>query len=623
MLTHELRSGLSRRGVSEHYERYRDYTATLLERSAATNTFSDKTGNCRLEFVDTLLRHPTESLAMAEAFTWNLHQRAQSPQNGMARLLAAAGNKLDLTPRPPLESSSISNPLRIVIDAVESADEALARAYAPLSPQARADLETHLYDQSTGKIRVGHAFADRALGREVCDRLEEIDYEALLDAARALAQLTEPRLLNALAALVEPPSTAGGRNGNGMATQITCRAGTILVGGRGPNRYVLEEMQSVCMVLDLGGDDTYVEGTVGRERPLLVLVDLGGNDVFRGEKPGIQGGAVLGASLLVARGGTNRFEALDIAQGSTLGGLGLLVASGDNHYLGRSRVQGQAVGGVGILMDRDGNDNYRAAFLSQGVGGPLGFGLLIDLAGQDHYYAGGLYDRGYDDSPGYGGWSQGIGAGPRGSANGGIGVLLDGGGDDLYEYDYFSHGGGYWFAAGFARDFGGNDQRIGSTRTAFDGGERTEKPFVRWGVGYGCHYAVGYLIDDEGDDFYKASTAAIGFAWDIAVGALMDFEGNDTYQGPGGGHASNAGLGVLFDGGGNDRYTGGRLGLAQPNVNYHPADQAGGNFALLVDYGGDDDFGKELENNMTAERGWAGGFFISRPKPPRLRGWRR
>ena len=44
-----------------------------------------------------------------------------------------------------------------------------------------------------------------------------------------------------------------------------------------------------------------------------------------------------------------------------------------------------------------------------------------------------------------------------------IEVLLDGGGDDTYEFDYISHGGGYWFAAGFARDFGGNDQRLGAT----------------------------------------------------------------------------------------------------------------------------------------------------------------
>jgi len=87
---------------------------------------------------------------------------------------------------------------------------------------------------------------------------------------------------------------------------------------------------------------------------------------------------------------------------------------------------------------------------AQGFGGPLGFGLLDDLTGKDHYSLGGLYTNSFKpETPGYEGWGQGVGAGLRQIANGGIGVLLDGGGDDLYEYDYMAQGGGYWFGVGW------------------------------------------------------------------------------------------------------------------------------------------------------------------------------
>ena len=101
------------------------------------------------------------------------------------------------------------------------------------------------------------------------------------------------------------------------------------------------------------------------------------------------------------------------------------------------RVQGQALGGVGILLDRAGKDDYHAAMWAQGFGGPLGFGVLDDLEGNDHYYCGGMWRDSYyprrrvmKPGPGHWRWTPGRG-------RGGIGVILDGSGDDVYEYDYF------------------------------------------------------------------------------------------------------------------------------------------------------------------------------------------
>ena len=188
-------------------------------------------------------------------------------------------------------------------------------------------------------------------------------------------------------------------------------------------------MANVSAVIDLGGDDTYVEGTVSIQRPVLVILDLGGNDTYRGSKPGIQGGAILGVSMLLDAAGNDTYQAKDVAQGSALGGAGILIdREGSDAYVGLRRVQGHALGGLGILLDRAGNDRYHAAMWAQGFGNPLGFGVLDDLSGDDHYFCGGLYYDSYEETPGYEGWGQGIGAGLRQVANGGIGVILDGGG---------------------------------------------------------------------------------------------------------------------------------------------------------------------------------------------------
>ena len=57
-------------------------------------------------------------------------------------------------------------------------------------------------------------------------------------------------------------------------------------------------------MIDLGGENTYHDGTVSIDRPLLANINLGGRNVYRSSKPGVQGGAILGVSMIVnAEGG--------------------------------------------------------------------------------------------------------------------------------------------------------------------------------------------------------------------------------------------------------------------------------------------------------------------------------
>ena len=154
-------------------------------------------------------------------------------------------------------------------------------------------------------------------------------------------------------------------------------------------------------------------------------------------------------------------------------------------------------------------------------------------------------------------------------------------------------------------------------RCLFDGSPREVARYVRWGVGYGCHYALAFVFDDEGDDTYRGEHATVSYAWDIGVGAVFDFAGDDRYTSAGSGvaQAHNAALAVLFDARGNDVYEGGSAGVAGAIVDYHQQEKAGGNFTFLIDLGGDDTYPDGVKNDAEHERGWAGGFLIDRPAP--------
>jgi len=619
LLQREIVAGLQRRRIEDRFARFRAYAGQCLDRSAGRYTGSELTGNCRLRWYDWMLRNPLSAPAQAEEFTRNLHEAIVFDANGgLAIVFETARQKMDLPERTVTAQVEVDSPeaaLEAVRDALLTAQVEYCRALEPLSKTELGTLDNNLYLIFTQQTDVGHTVINRSMARRLCDLLEKMDRDALHAAAEALVPLSDPVLLDQLATLPQPDASEAvvpGANGI-IARRVDTPCGTIVIGGRGANTYRLDEMAGVSAVIDLGGEDTYLEGTVSRRRPVLVVLDLGGDDEYVAQRPGTQGSGILGVSMLVDRAGNDVYRARDVAQASCLGGVGILIDhAGDDTYVGLRRVQACALAGLGVLIDRAGNDRYHAAMWSQGFGAPMGFGLLDDLDGNDHYYTGGMYPDSYDETPGYEGWGQGIGAGLRQVANGGLGMIFDGGGDDTYQYDYLSHGGGYWCGMGFARDFGGNDQRLGATKRTYRGGTRTEREFQRFSNGYGCHYSLGFCFDDKGDDLYTGNIMCVGFAWDCAVGYLCDFGGNDTYNGTQG-NGAQAGLGVLFDYSGDDTYNGYRQGRASGGMTYHNLPEAGGNFSFLVDYGGEDKYGSGARNNSYLQRSSAGGFLIDRP----------
>jgi len=626
----EIESQMEGANITGRFQQWRSYAASRLAATRADYTSSEINGMARLKWYEHLLLNPLNVPHETEEFTRLLHAGLTAKSSeGFRFALRQARSKMDVPDGSlpgdleTLWKSENNDPYKKLENILVTARKTYARTVEPLTPAELNELAQQLNYVLTTNTIVGHTVNSRSSAMRMVRLLQKMDRSAQWDLAEVLVAVCDKEFLDSL-------RTSAPKGGAGVAVagvtgevlrRIDTPAGTILVGGPGKNEYRLEEMKDVAAIVDVGGDDVYLEGTVSVERPILIIIDLAGNDRYEGKLPGIQGSAIIGGSILVDCAGNDIYWGQDVAQGSALGGVGILVdMAGDDQYLGYRRVQGQAIGGVGILLDYGGRDDYRAAMWAQGFGGPLGFGLIDDLDGDDHYYVGGRFYDSYPETPGYDGWGQGVGAGIRGAANGGIGVLLEGNGDDVYEFDYFGQGGGYWLAIGLARDFAGNDQRLGATLNAYNRSNRTQQRFQRFGNGWGCHYAVGVLIDDLGNDSYDGSIMGTGFGWDLSVGYLLEMSGDDQYLARVGGvqgQGAQASLGVLYDFEGKDVYRGTSQGYASSSISYHPYPTCGGNFSFLIDYGGEDEYGSRVRNNAVSRRGM-GGFVVDRPKQEEL-----
>jgi hypothetical protein len=621
ILQQEVRNAVHNRGIDGNFARFQRYSGYKLDASAAAYTGSELAGNCRLSWYDHMLRHPAGAVAEAEQFTRDVHTAILKDRGGLARLLPIIAEKLDLPKREVRKYAKVKTPqeaLDVVKQALIEARTAQAAALAPLTKSEIRELTSNIYPVMVGQNRVAHTLNDRGTGRRLMDLMEKMDRGSMLTAAEALVPLTDPDVLDQLKDYPDNGNVyVSGITGHVVA-RIETPAGAIIIGGKEANTYDLDALGDVALVIDLGGENTYNDGTVSVDRPLLVNVNLGGRNVYRSAKPAVQGGSILGVSMIVNTEGGNRYEAADLAQGSTIGGVGIIVEfGGENTYRGVRRVQAQAVGGVGIIVSRGGGNSYHAGMWGQGLGGPLGFGILDDIGGKDHYYLGGLYVNSYKpETPGYEGFGQGVGGGIRQVADGGIGMLLNGGGHNVYEFDYLSHGGGYWCGLGFARDFGGYSKRL-ICRKNFYGSDRTETLFQRFGCGWGCHYAQGFCFDDKGHSTFEGSIMGSGMGWDCSLGALCVFGGDNHFEAANSlvqGCGAQGSVGILYQYGDDSDFKGYGQGYAPSNLTYHNPAECGGNFSFFVSYGSGNKFGCGAEEHTIIQRGASGGFLISRPR---------
>lgn len=352
----------------------------------------------------------------------------------------------------------------------------------------------------------------------------------------------------------------------------------IAIGGPGKNIYTGD----FDFIIDMGGDDVYninkPTPTRQGEPPLQggefsCIIDMAGNDYYTTSSDFALAGGLFSSSFILDKDGDDIYESKGAGNlGAAIGGLGLLYdEKGNDTYKGISFSIGAGCFGVGLLVDREGNDFYIANSYSQGFGMTQGVGAIVDNKGNDSYLIDSRsLDIGrYNDH--YVSMCQGYGLGLRPFYAGGIGLIIEGAGNDIYNTDIFGQGGAYWYSLGAIVDKSGHDKYNG----------------YQYSQGAGIHLAVGLLKDYDGWDFYQSNGVSQGCGHDFGYGMLWDVKGNDNYSAyslsQGAGNAD--GIGILIDESGVDGY-----------LNKHPQSTRGygnqrreyGSIGVFLDVSGDD-----------------------------------
>ncbi|NPA80471.1 MAG: hypothetical protein GXO29_05435 [Thermotogae bacterium] len=397
---------------------------------------------------------------------------------------------------------------------------ALLKVYLSLSPQVPKGTRAYIWDSLDLKDK--RAYENKYV-RDVSKEAYALQVACLLmDSLRAAVRREGSKMKSLLVPTPWGNVAFGGSDSDSFPDAI------LVVDAGGDDTY-----GSVIFGYDAGGDDNYTSSVGFGRFGVAVFVDEAGDDTYAGEG--------MGAGFV---------------------GFGVLMdVSGNDTYRGKVFSQGAGYGGGGLLLDVSGNDSYYAYQKSQGFGWVSGVGILADLSGNDTYT---LEDSivlfpSPQDPKHNSSLGQGMGFGERRdfydgrSLAGGVGMLLDAAGDDVYSAGIFAQGSGYWFGSGILYDGGGND--------AYSG--------VWYVQGAAAHFALGVLYDLRGDDAYLATrSTSQGVGHDFSYGILIDGEGGDTYTCGnlclGSGNAQ--GVGIFWDKDGRLRTNlrGKGLGFANP-----------------------------------------------------------
>ena len=326
-------------------------------------------------------------------------------------------------------------------------------------------------------------------------------------------------------------------------------------------------------IIDMGGDDDY---NISRDKLIgnnfNCIIDLGGNDNYSTTSDFALGGALFSQGFIFDRSGNDTYKGKNGSLGAAICGLGVIVdEGGDDFYSGNIFSVAAGCFGSGIIYDENGNDIYTVNAYGEGFGMTMGTGVLLDKKGNDSYLinAKSLDIGRYEDH--FVSMCQGYGLGLRPYYGGGIGILLDCEGNDIYNADIFGQGGSYWYSLGVLLDLDGHDKYNG----------------YQYCQGAGIHLSVGLLKDKKGWDFYNSDGVSQGCGHDLGFGLLYDVSGNDNYSAyslsQGAGNAN--GIGILLDGSGRDGYLnkepGNSTGYGNPRREY-------GSIGIFVDNSGED-----------------------------------
>lgn len=365
------------------------------------------------------------------------------------------------------------------------------------------------------------------------------------------------------------------------------------------------------MVIGSTGDDVYNSQTLP-DKPVCFLLEPGGNDLY---EIGLRADRKTPFYILVDLAGDDRYRSQTPASMfCSVYGCGYSADLSGNDSYETGDYAFASFMGLNLHRDLTGDDTYRSGLFSQGAA-MFGVGLLVDGSGND-IYAAPLSAQGFGSTRG-------------------AGALLDQSGSDAYLL-----GGKYMHEPLMPLDFITLGQGMGlGLRPHLAGGlgllyDREGSDRYLGGVyaqGSGYWYAAGVLVDEAGNDVYNAVYYPQGSGIHLANGLLFDAAGDDAYysrNGPGQGAGHDWALGLFIDGAGYDAYSlpgGNGLGLTnsvgifvdisgddryerREKQNYGSANlvRGSGGLGLFLDAGGKDSYPDSLQAN---DKTWQSGTY--------------
>jgi len=503
----------------------------------------------RLEIVETILNDPLQLFAWQSATTAEARQAASRPRDllpFLARLVEA--------PADGHTASAATTTARTLDEAVSSfiercraAERELDRAFSGLTPRQKEMLlilaPAIWGDAEYPDDRVRKGELHREVG-QAADTTLELSEDPFLDAAVALDRPALSRAASGFAAAVLDLATA--------AESLAPTFGSTDPTGPGPDTIVSAPDATISppgATLPPAGAAVAFPGATGQLTAVL-------------ETPW--------GPLLVGGAGSNTYDSRCLAAAAFI-----IEPGGDDVYRGRvASAAGGLVRPFSAVIDVAGNDLYDAGGRSYCLGGALlGLAALVDFDGDDSY--------------------RGGGDGTLGAGCFGAGLLMDGGGADIFEGRNLCQGAGA-FGLGALISLAAPVAPPGpeiETDRAFDLGlvkvpgtgavpirhdDNDTYLCARQSQGFASTYGAGLLFDQAGNDVYRAGGHylhrpllphdfqslsqgfSIGFRPRAAggIGLLLDEQGNDFYDAEV--YAQGASywysIGLLADFMGNDRY---------------------------------------------------------------------
>ena len=506
--------------------------------------------------------------------------------------LATFGDMYSSMPLPLIRYSDYSLPTHLpgqlekaiclTLDAINTANIRLSVIKKSISPEKMKLIEQYLYPDSCPYSLPEKQREDLIRIKELRKAIEaagSVDIKGVLEAGLTIIAAIE----NARTLLMETDRWYK----NVSSFSINTSLGLVEIGGPGADIHE----NHAALIIDLGGNDLY-RGKIASGADCMgsVVLDLAGNDIYLGED-NTQASGVWGVGILFDLEGDDLYKAGNCSQGAGLFGLGLLMdGRGHDSYLGAKFVQAASSWGFGGLIDLGGEDSYHCHQSGQAYSGVLGMSCLCDLSGNDKYISGRKSPdpREPDMNQSF---SQGFAIGMRNLTGGGFALLADKSGSDLYQCQYFGQGASYWMGIGILYDETGKDSYVAR----------------RYAQGAGIHYSLGLLIDAEGNDHTFSWGVSQGCGHDYGIGILVNEGGNDTYASDwlSLGASEANGVGIFIDNSGDDGYET-STGLA---VGHLVKKRRAGGIGLFIDAGGQDRYSKNgSDNSIWGSNRWSIGI---------------